>query len=110
MLAATVPATSMKTYEPSLIETISGIRRHGFLGFLHKAWMAHGDLFRVKIGSNTLTVVVHPEHVARVTITEREKYSKVDSYQDLRDYLLGDGIVQSSFSLFSAGDGHLANG
>jgi cytochrome P450 len=84
---------SLAEYTPSSFEVITSVRRYGFLGFLMKIWRESGDLTRVRIGNQSLLLVVHPDHVKHINITKREAYDKGASYENLRQQLLGNGIV-----------------
>jgi cytochrome P450 len=57
-----------------------------------RAWRRHGDAFRVQLGPRRALVVIHPDAVAQVLVTERENYVKGDTYKHLR-VLTGDGLV-----------------
>lgn len=85
--------SALKEYSPSTLEVIATVRREGFLGFLLKVWREHGDLVKVSIGGQSLLLVAHPEHVQHINVTCKEKYDKGESYDGLRERLLGNGIV-----------------
>ncbi len=57
-----------------------------------RAWRRHGDTFRVQLGPRRAIVVIHPDAVAQVLVSERENYVKGDTYKHLRR-LTGDGMV-----------------
>jgi len=39
---------------------------------------------------------MHPDAVARVNVDHRQNYDKLGSYDPVRKYLLGDGLVAST--------------
>jgi cytochrome P450 len=83
-------------YAPSTLELLKATRREGFLGWMMKTWRQHGDLFRLRMGSQSLVLVTHPDHVRHVNVTQREHYDKAESYDSLRELLLGNGIVTAT--------------
>lgn len=76
------------------------IQRRGTLNFFETTWHRYGDLAHLQIGSRELFLVVHPDHVRRVTVEEYDKYSKRASYDSVRQLLLGDGLVVSTGALW----------
>ncbi|WP_239576530.1 cytochrome P450 [Archangium primigenium] len=87
------PARALKEYAPSTLEVLTSIRREGFLGWQMKVWREQGDLVRVRMGAREFVLVTHPEHVRHINVTQREHYDKAESYDVLRELLLGNGIV-----------------
>ena len=83
-------------YAPSTFELLKAIRRDGFLGWMMNTWRQHGDLIRIRMGSQSLLLVTHPDHVRHVNVTGRERYDKGESYDSLRELLLGHGIVTAT--------------
>lgn len=75
---------------------LRAVRRDGFLDAVDDLWHEHGDAFTVRIGSRRLMFLVHPDAVAHVAVTGREHYDKGRSYDRIRTYLLGEGIVGST--------------
>lgn len=90
-------STALKALPGSigLIKNIQGIRKYGFLQFINELWTTHGDLFQIKLGSRLLVIPVHPEAVRHITITHRQNYDKLESYEPTRRYLLGNGLLTS---------------
>ncbi|MFY0564357.1 cytochrome P450 [Archangium lansingense] len=86
----------LKEYAPSKLELLKAIRREGFLGWMMNTWRQHGDLLRVRMGSQSFVLVTHPDHVRHVNVTGREHYDKAESYDVLRELLLGEGIVTAT--------------
>ncbi|HEY0097004.1 MAG TPA: cytochrome P450, partial [Archangium sp.] len=59
-------------------------------------WRSGGDLTHVRMGSRRFFMVVHPEHVRHISVTQRQKYEKRESYQLARDLLLGHGVLTAN--------------
>lgn len=72
------------------------VQRQGTLAFFESAWRRYGDLARLQIGPQTIQLIVHPDHVRRVTVEQRDTYTKRESYDDVRRLLVGDGLVAST--------------
>jgi hypothetical protein len=87
----------MQAPGPGLLQFINGVRTLGFLDFVGKQWREHGDVFRVRIGRRTLVFAMHPDAVERVNVSHRQNYDKLGSYDAVRRYLIGDGLVTSTF-------------
>lgn len=85
---------------PGALEFIRGVRSLGFLDFVGKQWRAHGDFFQVRIGKRTLIFAMHPDAVAHVNVAQRQNYDKLGSYDGVRKYLTGDGLVASTGELW----------
>jgi cytochrome P450 len=79
---------------------MNGVRTAGFLDYVGQLWREHGDVFQVRIGRRTLVFAMHPDAVERVTIGNRQNYDKRQSYDAVRKYLLGDGLVASTGELW----------
>ncbi|MBL8971798.1 MAG: cytochrome P450 [Myxococcales bacterium] len=90
----------MKAPGPGLLRFIHGVRKHGFLEFVGRQWREHGDVFQVRIGRRTLVFVMHPDAVEHVNVGHRHNYDKLGSYDVVRRYLLGDGLVASTGELW----------
>lgn len=90
----------MKIPGPGLIEFIVGARRLGFLALVGKLWREYGDMFQVRIGRRTLVFALHPDAVEHVSVSHRQNYDKRASYDSVRKYLLGDGLVVSTGELW----------
>lgn len=76
-------------------KNILEIGRIGFLDAIHKQWQTYGDLFEIQVGPKKIVIVVHPEHVHRVTMTHAENYEKLESYDSVRQYIIKNGLVTS---------------
>jgi cytochrome P450 len=57
-----------------------------------RCWQRYGDAFRVQLGPRRALVVIHPDAVGEVLVTQRENYIKGDTYKHLR-LLTGDGML-----------------
>jgi cytochrome P450 len=64
----------------------------GILPFLVQQWQRHGDIFRVELAGNTVTVLTHPDPIQDVLLTRRENFTKGRAYDPVRR-LLGEGLV-----------------
>ena len=45
---------SLKEYAPNPLELLMAVRREGFLGWLTNTWRQQGDLFRLRMGTQSL--------------------------------------------------------
>jgi len=87
---------TLTEYAPSTFEMLTAVRREGFLGWLMNTWRQHGDLLRLRMGAQSVLLVTHPDHVRHVNVTGRESYDKGESYDVVRELLLGKGIVTAT--------------
>lgn len=76
------------------------IRRQGTLQFFESTWHRYGDLARLEVGPRVIFLVVHPDHVRQITVERRATYGKEASYDGVRQFLLGDGLLASNGSLW----------
>ncbi|MDC0667949.1 cytochrome P450 [Nannocystis radixulma] len=90
----------MQPPSPGLLRFIHGVRKHGFLAHAGQLWREHGDVFQVRIGSKALVFAMHPDAVEHVSVSHRQNYDKRASYDAVREYLLGDGLVASNGELW----------
>jgi cytochrome P450 len=86
----------LNEYAPTTLEMFKAVRREGFLGWMMNTWRQHGDLLRIRMGAQSFVLVTHPDHVRHVNVTRRESYDKGESYDVLRELLLGNGIVTAT--------------
>jgi len=77
-----------------------GVRRFGFLDYVGKLWKEHGDVFSVRLGPRTLVFAMHPDAVEHISVSHRQNYDKLRSYDAVRTYLLGQGLVASTGELW----------
>jgi hypothetical protein len=76
------------------------VRSRGFLHFAGDLWREHGDVFEAHVGLRRLVFVMHPDAVEQVTVSGRQRYDKKDSYDVVRKYLIGQGLVGSTGDLW----------
>ena len=81
---------------PGLLQFIKGVRAHGFLDFVGSLWREHGDVFQVRLGPRRLVFAMHPDAVERINVSQRQNYDKKASYEAVRKYLLGEGVLAST--------------
>lgn len=81
---------------PGLLTAIRGLRQSGFLAYINQLWQSYGDTFQLNLGVRTLIFAIHPEAVRQINITNRQNYDKLRSYDPVRRYLIGDGLVAST--------------
>ncbi len=81
---------------PFIFDAVQDIRRKGFLRFLHDEWRQHGDLFQIQIGPRKMTLAIHPDHVHHISIARRDIYDKRESYDVVRELLLGNGVLTAT--------------
>jgi cytochrome P450 len=94
------PTRAKRPPDPGLVRFLLGARRHGFLDHVGSLWREHGDLFQVRIGSRTLLFAMHPDAVEHVNVSHRQNYDKRASYDGVRRYLTGEGLVSSTGELW----------
>src|SRR5574342_1158587 len=85
---------------PGLLQFINGVRTRGFLDFVGKLWREHGDVFQVRMGQRTLIFAMHPDVVEHINVGHRQNYDKLGSYDAVRKYLIGEGLVASTGELW----------
>ena len=85
---------------PSVFRFLRGVREQGLLDCAGALWREYGDLFQVRVGWRTLIFAMHPDVVEHVQVTRKERYAKLDSYEPIRKYLIGNGVVASNGELW----------
>jgi cytochrome P450 len=90
----------MQAPGPGLLRFVHGVRTRGLLDFVGELWREHGDTFQVRIGSRRLVFAMHPDAVEHVTVSHRKSYDKRDSYDGVREFLTGEGLVASTGELW----------
>lgn len=85
---------------PGMLRFLNGVRREGFLDHAGTLWRQHGDLVRISTGLGALVIAVHPDAVDHVNVAHRQKYDKRKSYDGVRKYLTGEGLVASTGDLW----------
>jgi cytochrome P450 len=86
----------VKAPGPGPLQFLRGVRARGFLDFVGQQWREHGDVFQVRLGRRTLMFAMRPEAVEHVSVTRRKNYEKLASYDVVRQFLTGDGLVAST--------------
>jgi cytochrome P450 len=76
------------------------IGRKGRLQFLMDLWRTQGDLPHLRVGGANLLLTIHPEHVRHVSVTARQSFDKLHTYDTSRALLLGDGLIASTGALW----------
>lgn len=85
---------------PSIPGAFKGLVKYGFLDYIDTAWKTHGDLFKLNLGVRTLLFAMHPDAVQHINVTNSKSYDKVKSYNVVRKYLTGEGLVASTGELW----------
>ena len=85
---------------PGTLRFLHGVRRRGFLHFVGESWQRYGDVFQIRLGPRTLMFAMHPDAVEHVNVSGRQNYDKLASYDPVRKYLLGEGLVASTGELW----------
>ncbi len=85
---------------PGPIEFLRDVRRHGLLDYTRQAWPKYGDVFQVRLGWRTIVFALHPDAVAHISVGQRHNYDKRGSYDGVRKYILGNGLVTSTGDLW----------
>lgn len=78
------------------IQNIRDLSQQGMLAFLSDRWREYGDIFEIRVGPRKLVAVIHPDHVRHITLTNADNYAKLGSYDPVRKYVVGDGIITSN--------------
>ena len=81
---------------PGALRFIHGVRRRGFLEFVGELWREYGDVFQVRVGPRPLVFAIHPDAVEHVNVSRRQNYDKLASYDAVRRYVTGEGLVAST--------------
>lgn len=90
------PTRRVPSPEGNILQLGRRIRQKGFLKFIEDTWREQGDFFLLKFGSRQMYVGLHPDVVRHVSITQRERYEKLHSYDPTRRFLLGKGLLTST--------------
>ncbi len=69
------------------LKNIRNMGQKGMLEFIAQQWHEHGDLFEVQVGPQKLVIVIHPEHIRHITLTNAPNYEKLKSYDPVRNYI-----------------------
>ena len=85
---------------PGLLEALRGLRQNDFLAYIGQLWQTFGDTFQLRLGPRTLIFAMHPDAIRQVNITNRQNYDKLKSYDGVRRYIVGQGLVGSTGELW----------
>jgi cytochrome P450 len=85
---------------PGTLAAVRGLRQNGFLASIGEIWQTYGDTFQLRLGPRTLIFAMHPDAVRHINITNRQNYDKLSSYDFVRRYLVGEGLVASTGELW----------
>lgn len=77
-------------------QALHGLSRLGFLDYIGELWQEHGDVFQIKIFNRHMLVAIHPDAVRHVNVANRQNYDKLQSYDVVRDYITGHGLLTST--------------
>lgn len=89
-----------RTYSPGMLDLVTEMRRKGMLQLMLDVWREYGDLAHLQLRGQDMFLVVHPDHVRHVNITRSDNYDKLQSYDAVRELLLGEGLVSSRGELW----------
>src|SRR5215216_59564 len=81
-------------------EAFLGLSRAGFLDYIGELWQRHGDVFQINVLNRRMVVAIHPEAVRHVNVTNRQNYNKLQSYDSVRKFILGEGLLTSTGDLW----------
>jgi cytochrome P450 len=81
-------------------EALSGFRQVGFLDYVGELWQKYGDVFQINVLNRHMLVAMHPDAVRQVNVTNRQNYDKLQSYDVVRKYILGNGLLASTGELW----------
>lgn len=81
-------------------EALVGLSRAGFLDYIGELWQRYGDVFQIHIFNRRMIVAIHPDAVRQVNVENRQNYDKLQSYDVVRKFILGDGLVASNGDLW----------
>ena len=82
------------------VKNILDLSQDGMLRFIEEGWRTYGDIFAVTVGPRKLVMVIHPDHVRHITVTNAGNYDKLESYDPVRKYIVGDGLITSTGELW----------
>lgn len=97
---ATAPKTTKNIPGPTILQAFKGLGSMDFLDFIGDTWKTHGDFFELNLGFRKLLFAMHPDAVQQVNVSSGKKYDKVKSYDVVRKYLTGEGLVASTGALW----------
>jgi len=87
-------------YSRYIVDIAFEMQQKGLLKFFMDAWRQYGDMARIQIRSETMFLVTHPDDVRAVNVSQRNNFAKLQSYDVVREMLLGDGLLTSTGDLW----------
>jgi cytochrome P450 len=81
-------------------EALLGLSRFGFLDYIGELWQQHEDVFQINIFNRRMVIAIHPEAVRHVNVINRQNYDKLQSYDVVRKFILGEGLLTSTGDLW----------
>ena len=81
-------------------EALRGFTRAGFLEYIGELWQQHGDVFQINIFNRRMVVAMHPDAVRHVNVANRQNYDKLQSYEVVRKFMTGNGLLTSTGDLW----------
>lgn len=82
------------------LKNIRAMGQVGMLDFIDEQRRQYGDLFEIQAGPRRIVAVIHPDHVRHITLENAANYEKLESYDPVRRYIVGDGLVTSTGDLW----------
>jgi cytochrome P450 len=71
------------------------MRREGPLAFYMRMWRDYGDVFEHRLGRESITTFVHPDHIERLFRTNRDNYDKGTIVDVRAERVLGQSLFIS---------------
>lgn len=96
----TAPTILKSPPGPKVIQAFKGLGKRGFLDYIGTTWEEYGDLFRLNLGFRSLFFAMHPDTVQYVSVTNSKNFDKLRSYDAVRKYLTGNGLIASTGDLW----------
>ena len=81
---------------PNTFKAFSGLIKHGFLDYTGKIWKEHGDLVCINLGVRKLFLAINANSVQHINVKNGTNYDKLNSYDVVRKYLTGSGLISST--------------
>ncbi|HEX8990112.1 MAG TPA: cytochrome P450 [Anaerolineales bacterium] len=81
-------------------EALRGFARAGFLDYVGELWERYGDVFQINVFHRRMIVAMHPDAVRHVTVGNRQNYDKRQSYDTVRKFIIGSGLLASNGDLW----------
>ena len=78
-----------------LLGDMPALARKGVFRFVVDAWRAYGDVFHMRLGPLYSYVLTRPEQVKYVLAANRRNYSKGVGYKNVREGVMGKGLLTS---------------